>query len=72
MHRYALASSQKKKKLGLRGGISLAIARSIWTFLMLYIIRGGLLEGKIGLVASIAKSQEVFWKYVAVDFPDSK
>jgi glycosyltransferase involved in cell wall biosynthesis len=70
MRRYALASSQKKRELGLHGGISLAIARSIWTFLMLYIIRGGLLEGKIGLVASIAKSQEVFWKYVAVDFPD--
>jgi len=67
--RYALLSSKKIRSI--KGGkisILLSIARAAWTFFRLFFLQRGFIDGRYGLIAAIFKSQEVFWKYVAVEF----
>lgn len=45
-----------------------AIGHSFWTFFRLYVVQLGALDGRQGLISAIFKSQETFWKYVAVEF----
>lgn len=69
---YALASAAKKVGQGVSGGVVMALARSGWTFLRLYVVQLGLLDGRQGLVAALAKSQETFWKYLAAAWPGDR
>jgi glycosyltransferase involved in cell wall biosynthesis len=67
--RYALANAGKiREKKGSRASILKAVLRSAWTFLRLYVIQLGLLDGRHGFISATFKSQEVFWKYVATEF----
>lgn len=71
--RYALASAEKiRQKKGFRVGILGATVRSFWTFLRLYILQLGILDGRLGFISAAFKSQEVFWKYVAAGFEPEK
>ena len=69
---YALASAAKKSNAGVSGGVMMALLRSGWTFVRLYVVRLGLLDGRQGLVAALAKSQETFWKYLAAAWPGDR
>lgn len=72
-HRYALISSEKiRAKKGNRISVLGAICRSAWTFFRLYCLKLGVLDGRRGLLSAAFKAQEVFWKYVAVEFETSK
>ncbi|WP_206682822.1 glycosyltransferase family 2 protein [Chthonobacter albigriseus] len=64
--RYALASAARRRGEGRSGGLAIAIARSAWTFLRLYGLKAGFLDGAHGFVAAAAKAQETFWRYLAV------
>jgi hypothetical protein len=37
--------------------------RAVWTFLRLYILQLGFLDGWRGTLAATAKSYETFWRY---------
>lgn len=51
-------------KLTLTGrSIRLPTLRAVWTFLRLYILRLGFLDGWRGTIAATAKSYETFWRY---------
>ena len=69
---YALASAAKKSNAGVSGGVMMALLRSGWTFVRLYVVQLGLLDGRQGLVAALAKSQETFWKYLAAAWPGDR
>jgi hypothetical protein len=49
-----------------------AIGHSLWTFFRLYVVQLGALDGRQGLLSAIFKSQETFWKYIAVEFEPSR
>jgi glycosyltransferase involved in cell wall biosynthesis len=69
---YALASAAKKSGAGVSGGVVMALTRSAWTFARLYGVQLGFLDGRQGLVAALAKSQETFWKYLAAAWPGDR
>jgi len=62
---YAVSGKKRILDSGRYTSITLALIRSIWTFIRLFFIQLGLLDGKHGFLAAALKSQEVFWKYVA-------
>lgn len=67
--RYAVVGARvltKKRKRNI--GLMTALFHSLWTFVRLYILRLGLLDGREGFISATLKSQEVFWKYLAVMF----
>lgn len=72
MRTYALASAGQRRARGTRGGLAVAIGRSLLGFLKLYIVRGGFLDGRRGFIAAVFKAQETFWRYVAVGLERSK
>jgi glycosyltransferase involved in cell wall biosynthesis len=69
---YALASGRKKLADGQSTGIAFAIFQSAWTFTRLFILQLGFLDGRHGLVAAMAKSQETFWKYLVAKWPGDR
>ena len=69
---YALAGAAKKSGAGVSGGVVMALLRSGWTFVRLYGVRLGFLDGRQGLVAALAKSQETFWKYLTAAWPGDR
>jgi glycosyltransferase involved in cell wall biosynthesis len=64
--RYALLSAQARRARGAPGGLAAALARSVVAFFKHYLLQLGLLDGSRGLVASLARAQETFWRYLAV------
>ena len=64
---YAWLGSQKYHRKGKKsGGLLLALLRAIWTFLLIYIIRRGFLDGSIGFIVAMTYAQVNFNKYVGL------
>ncbi len=64
---YAWLGSQKYHRKGKKsGGLLLALLRAIWTFLLIYIIRRGFLDGSIGFIMAMTYAQVNFNKYVGL------
>jgi glycosyltransferase involved in cell wall biosynthesis len=64
---YAWLGSQKYHRKGRKsGGLLLALLRAIWTFLLIYIIRRGFLDGSIGFIMAMTYAQVNFNKYVGL------
>jgi glycosyltransferase involved in cell wall biosynthesis len=68
--RYAMLSAQVRRDRGASGGLGVALARGLFTFVKHYVVQLGLLDGGRGLVAAIAKAQEAFWRYLAVGWDE--
>lgn len=67
--RYALLSAQKiRARKGDRANLAAATLHSSWTFIRLYVLQLGVLDGREGYLSAVFKAQEVFWKYVAAEF----
>jgi len=67
--RYALISAEKiRNQKGDKASVVGATLRSLWTFLRLYCLRLGVLDGRRGFISAVFKAQEVFWKYLAAEF----
>ena len=64
---YAWLGSQKYFRKGKRCySLVSALLRSIWTFLLIYIIRGGFLDGSIGFLTAVNYAQNNFNKYAGL------
>ncbi len=64
---YAWLGSQKYYRKGKKShGLTLALFRAIWTFFLIYIIRRGFLDGKIGFIVAMTYAQVNFNKYVGL------
>ncbi len=66
--KYALAGAAKNRAAGKRGGVVKGSARSFWTFLRLFVLQMGFLDGRQGLLSALAKSQETFWRYAGIEW----
>lgn len=64
--RYALASAERRRAAGKRGGLATALLRSHFAFWRHYLLQRGFLDGARGFVAAKAKAQETFWRYLAL------
>ena len=64
---YAWLSAQKRFEQGRKGGgLVIALLRSIWTFFLVYIIRLGFLDGRVGFLMAMIYSQNTFNKYAGL------
>ena len=66
--KYALMGAAKNRAAGKRCGTVVAIARGGWTFVRLFFIQRGFLDGRHGLISALAKSQETFWRYAGAEW----
>jgi len=66
--KYITLSASVKRDKGLQGGLIIAFGAALFTFIKLYLFRLGVLDGRYGLIAALAKSQESFWKYTAIKY----
>lgn len=64
MNQYSTASAQQKFFEGKQGSLSKAIAHGAWAFLYNYILRGGFLDGKAGLMLAISNAEYSYYRYV--------
>lgn len=64
---YAWLGAQKRFKAGKRGlGLTGAVLRAVITFILIYIIRLGFLDGRVGFLVAIMYSQSSFNKYAGL------
>ncbi|PSV19807.1 glycosyltransferase family 2 protein [Photobacterium kishitanii] len=64
---YAWLGSKKYHRKGKKShGLALALVRAIWTFILIYIIRRGFLDGSIGFIVAMTYAQVSFNKYVGL------
>lgn len=63
MDRYSSLAAEEIIKQGRRPGLSAILFRPFWTFINMYLLRGGFLEGYIGLLLSLLYAQYTFLKY---------
>jgi glycosyltransferase involved in cell wall biosynthesis len=64
---YAWLGSQKYFRNGKRCySLLSAMLRSVWTFLLIYFIRGGFLDGSVGFLTAINYAQNNFNKYAGL------
>ena len=64
---YAWLGSKKYHRKGKKShGLGLALIRAIWTFILIYIIRGGFLDGSVGFIVAMTYAQVSFNKYVGL------
>ena len=64
---YTWETSMKYFRQGRRSyGMALAVIRALWTFLLIYIIRLGVLDGSRGLMMAVLFAQASFNKYAGL------
>lgn len=63
MDRYSSLAAEEIIKKGRKPGLGAILFRPVWTFLSMYLLRGGFLEGYIGLLLSLLYAQYTFLKY---------
>ncbi|HHO70514.1 MAG TPA: glycosyltransferase family 2 protein [Halothiobacillus sp.] len=65
--KYAWLGSQKYFAQGRRNhSLTLVVLRAIWTFFLIYIIRGGFLDGRIGFIVAMDYMQTNFNKHAGL------
>jgi glycosyltransferase involved in cell wall biosynthesis len=64
---YAWLGSQKYFRNGKRcSSLLSALLRSIWTFILIYVLRGGFLDGSVGFLTAVNYAQNNFNKYAGL------
>lgn len=64
---YAWLGAQKRFDKGYRGGgLPGAFLRAVWTFILIYILRLGFLDGRVGFLMAALYSQNSFNKYAGL------
>jgi hypothetical protein len=64
---YAWLGAQKRNSSGKKGfGLTGAALRALWTFIQIYFIRLGFLDGRVGFLVAVMYSQGSFNKYAGL------
>lgn len=70
---YAWLGSQKYHRKGKKShGLMLALLRGLWTFLHIYFLRRGFLDGRVGFIVAMTYAQVNFNKYVGLWLLENK
>jgi len=63
MDRYSALAAEELVKAGRHAGLTDILFRPFWTFVRMYVLKGGILEGYTGLLLSFLYAQYTFLKY---------
>ena len=61
---YSSAGAAMAARGGQRGGVMLALAHGLWSFVRTYFVRRGLLDGPEGLMLAISNAETTYYKYM--------
>ncbi len=61
---YSSAGAAMAAQSGQRGGVALALAHGLWSFVRTYFIRKGWLDGAEGLMLAISNAETAYYKYM--------
>jgi glycosyltransferase involved in cell wall biosynthesis len=64
LDRYSSASAQSMFERGARASVAGALLRALWAFIRTYVLRLGLLDGRMGLVLAISVAETTYYKYL--------
>ena len=66
LSRYAWLWAQERHRRGKRSGLGRAVAHGLWSFVEVYFLRLGILDGRLGLTLALLQSQYTFNKYATL------
>ncbi len=61
---YSSAGAAKLDARGRRGSLGRALAHGAWTFVRGYLLRGGFLDGRMGLALALSNAHGTYYRYV--------
>ena len=64
MNRYSSGRAVDKVAAGMRGGLASALAHGLWAFVRCYILRRGLLDGRLGFVLAVYVAEGTYYRYL--------
>jgi len=64
MNRYSSGRAVDKVASGRRGGLGSALSHGIWAFLRCYILRLGVLDGRLGFVLAVYVAEGTYYRYL--------
>jgi glycosyltransferase involved in cell wall biosynthesis len=70
MNSYSTAGALDAYNSGKKGSLKKAIGHGLWAFIRTYIIRAGFLDGREGLMLSIANAEATYYRYIKLSYID--
>lgn len=64
LNRYSTGRALDQLRAGQHGGLAAALAHGLWAFLRCYILRRGLLDGRLGLVLALYVAHATYYRYL--------
>ncbi|MBN2691971.1 MAG: glycosyltransferase family 2 protein [Burkholderiaceae bacterium] len=64
MNAYSTAGSIQLAERGIQASVSKAVLKGLWAFFRTYILRLGILDGKLGFILSVANAEGVYYRYI--------
>jgi glycosyltransferase involved in cell wall biosynthesis len=64
LDRYSSASAQAMFDRGARSSLAGAIVRGLWAFVRTYVLRLGVLDGRMGFVLAVSVAETTYYKYL--------
>jgi glycosyltransferase involved in cell wall biosynthesis len=62
--RYSTAGARDMLAAGRRAGFSSGITHGLWTFLRVYVLQCGFLDGKAGFLLAVANAEGTYYRYM--------
>jgi len=64
VNRYSSLGAEQKFRDGKKSGLIRAVLHGLWEFFSSYILKGGLLDGRQGLMLAISNGEGTYYKYL--------
>jgi glycosyltransferase involved in cell wall biosynthesis len=71
MNSYSSAGASDAFYSGKKGSLKKAIGHGLWAFIRTYFIRAGFLDGREGLMLSIANAEVTYYRYIKLSYLDT-
>jgi glycosyltransferase involved in cell wall biosynthesis len=66
MNRYSSGRALDQARAGRRGGLFAALTHALWAFVRCYLLRRGLLDGRLGLVLALYVAEGTYYRYLKI------
>jgi hypothetical protein len=64
MDRYSTAGAEQMLAAGRKVSFMSGIGHGLWTFIRLYLLRGGFLDGREGFLLAVANAEGTYYRYM--------
>ena len=64
LNRYSTGRAQDKVSAGQSGGLATALAHALWAFFRCFVLKRGLLDGRLGFVLAVYVAEGTYYRYL--------